>query len=282
MSDAVNLIALAKMAVIVIGIFMVPIITRKFAADLGAPVGQMAMNRAAIAGAGLGLTGAKIAWAATQGARSSVAASVLTPIGSKIKSVGSHLQKTSEQVTEAGTTASSHSASKIAGKSLEKFGQYLEDASVRHEAKKAGISPPSLADKVKQTLSADPQVTGPIVAKEQRYQAFLNSRSGQLASSAMGGHPIARNQHRSSFRSPASILPSSGSRFTSKPSTSNLTRADSRAEINRAEINRSNTNNPTLISHPTLATRVQQIRHRWRDGKRINKLFESPNERKPS
>lgn len=290
MNDALNLIALAKMAVIVIGIFMVPIITRKFAADLGAPVGQMAMNRAAIAGAGLGYAGAKLAWAATQSARSSAAASVLTSAGSKIKSAGSSLLKSSHQITEEGAGVSSNGVSSKVGKKLEKFGQYLEDASVRHDAKKVGIAPPSLVDKVKKTLSTDPQVTGPIVAKEQRYQAFLNSRSRQSPPSALADNSILPNQQRASFHSSASALSSSGSgsivnpsisaspRATTSPSTPRSVSTDRLAPSPNAqtEVTRSSPSNQTLTS------RIQQIRHRWKDGKRINKLFETPNERKPS
>lgn len=40
MSDAVNMMALAKMAVVVIGVFMVPMITRRGPAHLGVRLGR--------------------------------------------------------------------------------------------------------------------------------------------------------------------------------------------------------------------------------------------------
>lgn len=289
MSDALNLIALAKMAVIVIGIFLVPIITRKFAADLGTPVGQMAMNRAAIAGAGLGLVGAKVAWAATQSARSSAAASILTPLGSKIRQAGASLQKQTETFNEVSSSTKSQTLTHKTGAKLERFGQYLEEASVRHEAKKIGIEPPSVGDKIKKTLSADPQVTGPIRAKEQRYQAFVQSRSENVSPSALAGNPISYANHASpSHQSPASAplqsmrYPMNAGDDLARPSASRV--AASTSDTHRLSSNTGATDRltPRSTEKTNLSTRVRDVRHRWRDSKRLNRLFQSSDERKPS
>jgi hypothetical protein len=295
MSDALNLIALAKMAVIVIGIFLVPVITRKFAADLGAPVGQMAMNRAAIAGAGLGLMGAKVAWASTQGARSAGAASILSPVGSRIRNVGSQLQK-SDSGADSFYPQKSEPLSKKVGAKLENFGRYLEDASVRHEAKKAGVQPPSIADKIKKTLSADPQVTGPIAAKEHQYKSFVATRSSRSSSSTLGGGTQAARDFSSSgsFRpaspsftsvassSPHSVASSSAASVTARPASQNPG-----ASLGPNTDRLSQPRNPQTPTSPPnaqtgLTARVQKATHRWRGKNRINRLFENPDERKPS
>ncbi len=289
MSDALNLVALAKMAVIVIGIFLVPIITRKFAADLGAPVGQMAMNRAAIAGAGLGFVGAKVAWAATQSARSSAAASILAPLGSKVRQAGLSLQKQTETIHDVASSTKSQTLTQKAGAKLERFGQYLEEASVRHEAKKVGIEPPSVGDKIKKTLSADPQVIGPIRAKEQRYQAFVQSRSQNLSPSALAGNPVSYSNNASpSLQSPASA-PLQNSRFSvnaacdfARPSASRV--ATSPVDTHRLNSNSGATDRLASSSseRTNLSARVRDVRHRWRDSKRLSRLFQSSDERKPS
>lgn len=294
MSDALNMIALAKMAVIVIGIFLVPVITRKFAADLGAPVGQMAVNRAAVASLGMGLVGTKVAWASTQGIRSSGTASILSPLGSRIKGVATKLQK--NENFEAQSSSSSGRVSTKVGSKLEKFGQYLEEASIRHEARKSGIEPPSLTDKVKKTLSADPKITGPILAKEQQYKSFVASRSANAFPSALAAaNAIHEKPTPSNSYGPASVPFSSPAYSSSNPISTNpvVTVATKNpgahgAPVQGRNTGRLNTSAPSSTNPKTAAPdksfteRVQKFSHRWTRSNRINRLFESSEERKPS
>ena len=288
MSDAVNLIALAKMAVIVIGIFLVPVITRKFAAELGLPVGQMAMDRAALAGSALGLAGLRLGWAATQGARCAGSAAILSSTGSHLKNYGTHLQKANNP--EQNSSGFTSAIGKKAGPHLEKFGNYLEQASVRHEAKKQGVEPPSLTDKVKKTLSADPRVTGPIVQKEQRYQAFAQSRLSPSPTAGPAGLSTTLNPNTSPVsKGPASLLFQQA-----QPNAAQSVMSPSK-ESNPKNIPQKSLFSPSVqspvvrsdffpMSKPTtssVVSRVQKVAHRWKTSSRIQRIFES-NERKPS
>ncbi len=292
MSDAVNMIALAKMAVIVIGVFLVPMITRKFAADLGAPVGQMAMNRAAIASAALGVGTVKLGMAGSQTLLSHAGATSLPKVGRVLRSVGQSLNPNESGSHETFSSPKPGMVRRASAATFEKLGKHLEEAKVRHDAKKAGITPPTFKDHLLKRISVDPQITGPITAREQRYQKFLKSQTASPESylpHAVNAGPRSTPPQNSYSHPPADrgpdvlfegSLKNSGSDFTSKPNgrpalQMNQTGFASESHLDRMSA-RENLNIPSATENSWLKMEVQKTNHRWLNSTRLERLFQSP------
>ncbi len=214
MSDALNLIALAKMAVVVIGIFLVPVITRKFASDLGLPAGQMAMNRAALAagalGLGAGVAMKKLSFAALSSAVGHTQAPLAGLVGQKVRGAARSLLDGGDRVDHQGEVLGPSPLRKLGAKSLDQFGKVLENAHLKHKAKKHGVAPLTIPEQIAKTVSTDPNITRPIIEKEQRFQKFLRAEMGM---SDEGAPSYARGGRRAS----SSLVDSSHNRV---PATS--------------------------------------------------------------
>lgn len=295
MSDAVNMMALAKMAVVVIGVFMVPMITRKFAADLGVPVGQMAMNRAALASAALGVGAVKIAAAGSGSLLSHGAAASLPKVGSTLRSVAQSLNPIESPSSDPFSSPSPKAGvvRRASAATLEKLGKHLEEAKLRHDAKKAGVQPPTLKDQFLKRMSVDPQVTGAIHEREQRYQKFLKSRnhSPELPSSqARTSDPrstssLSSYSHTSPDRGSASFLgdaPQKPLSAMAAPKTNtmtsvqaNLGRTLSQQSAPQTIMSDISSSNQKSAENSWLRNEVQKTNHRWLNSTRWQRLFNS-------
>jgi hypothetical protein len=278
MSDVLNMMGLAKMAVVVIGVFMVPIITRKFACDLGLPAGQMAMNRAAVAATGLGVG---VAQAAVAGGQSGISHA----IGTSATVAGKSLKKYGNQLSLDGNHPESFiprtSLNKVSSQALEKFGGLLENLGHRHQAKKAGVPPPSLKDRLLKTVSVDPAVTGPLHEKEQRYQNFLRSQSSGESISKNGSRSL--NNGTQSYSEASSVAPLQTSMNLNRSLEKGVSEKNITAGVLQKNLNLQT--NPTSNQGKSVSAQsnerqwlqneVHKSSHRWLNTSKMDRLFHS-------
>jgi len=300
MSDAVNMIALAKMAVIVIGVFMVPVITRKFAADLGLPVGQMAMNRAGLATAALGATAAGLAVSTLATAKSHGTSRVLPLLGKPLRNFGETLSTPSTQHKDqdefSPIFSSDNAMKRKAGTTLSTIGKYLEDSALRHKARKAGIQPPTLAQKAVQKVWADPKLNASIQEQERRYQGFLKTQPLRRGNSS-SSRTVDPTPYPSKNPTPYSIAHSSpgvGSTILSEslkshPTFSNIPspEAPRKSSIAASPNVRSESYKVSAQGEVTssgdqkwIRNEVQQVMHRWKERSRLERLFDDERKQK--
>ncbi len=286
--DVLNLIALAKMSVVVIGVFLVPILTRKFASELGLAVGQMAMNRSALAAGALTLGSGKVVAMAASSALEHLSAPTLGKVGSKLRSLSSMQNQNLINPQNAQVCSLKNSAKQKAVASLEKFGAYLEAAPQRLSARKAGVEVPTIGDRIKKAVSTNPRITGPIHAKEKQFQNFIetNSSCQEIIKTLDSGH--APQNVASHFKIPATSNESLGfsNSFRSSVSKSvNLEPASSHAQSGAQTYSRQLQERDAYSVTPqqseVLQTNINsrplgRSDHRWLKGNRTARLFDSP------
>lgn len=169
-----ELLSIAKMITVIVGMVFVPSLTRKFVMDLGMPVAQGIVKSAALATGGAAWIIHKKAAAPISKVALGVSSApfkALAPfaMGSLSKNITTPIFERMQSPSENSLV---HNMKKKAAVKLEKADQWLREGEIRKQAQKSGVEVPSVSDKIKERFSSNPQTQRALKYRNQEFDRF--------------------------------------------------------------------------------------------------------------